>query len=322
MPLFVPASQLNRRHFLQTTGALAASAALPALAAPSPSSKGETLVQQLYGTLTDDQKSAICFDFDHPLRSKVDNNWNIVKQDVGGFLKPDQQDLVKQIFMSLHSEEFAPKAYEQVAHDNGSGLDDCSIALFGQPGSGKFEFVLTGRHVTRRCDGDSVEGQAFGGPIFYGHAARSFNESPKHEDNIFWNQAIVANKVFAALDGKQREQALRTDARKETGTNTVKLYRNAEKHHGLPVSDMSADQKELVRDTLKALLSPFRPEDVEESMKIIDQSGGVDSMRMAFYENMDVGNDQVWDTWQLESSNMVWFFRGDPHVHVWVNIKA
>lgn len=33
-----------------------------------------------------------------------------------------------------------------------------------------FEFVLTGRHCTRRCDGDSVEGAAFGGPLFYGHA--------------------------------------------------------------------------------------------------------------------------------------------------------
>jgi len=26
--------------------------------------------------------------------------------------------------------------------------------------------------------------------------------------------------------------------------------------------------------------------------------------------------------WQLESPNMVWYFRGAPHVHVWVNIRA
>jgi hypothetical protein len=53
---------------------------------------------------------------------------------------------------------------EQVDHDG--GFHDCAIALFGEPGTGKFEFVLSGRHVTRRCDGDSVEGTAFGGPIF------------------------------------------------------------------------------------------------------------------------------------------------------------
>jgi len=30
----------------------------------------------------------------------------------------------------------------------------------------------------------------------------------------------------------------------------------------------------------------------------------------------------VWDVWQLESPTMVWYFRGAPHVHVWVNIRA
>jgi hypothetical protein len=25
--------------------------------------------------------------------------------------------------------------------------------------------------------------------------------------------------------------------------------------------------------------------------------------------------------WQLEGPNMVWYFRGDPHVHVWVNVR-
>jgi hypothetical protein len=30
----------------------------------------------------------------------------------------------------------------------------------------------------------------------------------------------------------------------------------------------------------------------------------------------------VWDVWQLESQNMLWFFRGHQHVHVWVNIRS
>ena len=40
--------------------------------------------------------------------------------------------------------------------------------------------------VTLRCDGDSAEHVAFGGPIFYGHAASGYNEKPNHPDNIFW----------------------------------------------------------------------------------------------------------------------------------------
>ena len=77
----------------------------------------------------------------------------------------------------------------------------------GEPGTGKFEWVLTGRHLTIRCDGDSVEHTAFGGPLFYGHAV-TFDEKPDHPGNVWWHQARLANQVYAALDGKQREKAL------------------------------------------------------------------------------------------------------------------
>ena len=80
--------------------------------------------------------------------------------------------------------------------EDGGGLGAYSVAVFGEPGAGKFEFVLTGRHCTARCDGDSVEGAAFGGPIFYGHASRSFNETPDHPDNVYWFQALRANEVW------------------------------------------------------------------------------------------------------------------------------
>ena len=36
----------------------------------------------------------------------------------------------------------------------------------------------------------------------------------------------------------------------------------------------------------------------------------------------DLGDDRVWDSWRLEGPSFVWFFRGTPHVHVWVNIAS
>ena len=55
-------------------------------------------------------------------------------------------------------------------------------------------------------------------------------------------------------------------------------------------------------------------------------AGGFDNLHMAFYKNQDVGKDVgkdgVWDVWQIEGPNMVWFFRGDPHVHCWAHIRA
>ena len=71
------------------------------------------------------------------------------------------------------------------------------MAVFGTPGSGKFEWELTGRHLTLRADGDSVDQAAFGGPIIYGHGV----ETPR--DNLFHYQTKQVNEVFKALDAKQ-----------------------------------------------------------------------------------------------------------------------
>jgi hypothetical protein len=56
-------------------------------------------------------------------------------------------------------------------------------------------------------------------------------------------------------------------------------------------------------------------------MKLIDASG-FDELHMAFFKAGDIGKDGVWDVWQVEGPNMVWYFRGSPHVHVWANIRA
>jgi len=92
---------------------------------------------------------------------------------------------------------------------------------------------------------NSVHGSAFGGPIFYGHASQNFNEAPDHPKNVYWYQAKRANEVFQALDGKQRATALLGDPREEKGTATIQLKKRGE-IPGLPVTDMTRDQRELV----------------------------------------------------------------------------
>ncbi len=311
-----PLPSLDRRGFLKRSAAAAlALAAAPIVRA----AKSETLVQQLHKSLTEEQRKAVCFAFNDPKRSLVDNNWQIVPQTVSGFFTADQQALIRDIFTGLHSPEYAETVMKQVASDSGkAGFGSSSVALFGEPESGKFEFVLTGRHCTRRCDGDSVEGAAFGGPIFYGHAAGTFNEGPAHEGNAYWFQAKRANEVFKMLDGKQREAALLERGREEMSDDTVKLTGKKTGLDGLAVRDMSKDQQDGVRAVIRDLLAPFRKEDSDEAMKLIT----FEDLHMAFYKAGDIGKDGVWDVWQLEGPNMVWHFRGSPHVHVWANIRA
>ena len=76
---------LDRRQFLQAAAAGAASAA------KSPPATSETMVSSLYGSLTAEQKQAICFEYDNPLRSKVENSWLITPHKVGEFFKPDNK---------------------------------------------------------------------------------------------------------------------------------------------------------------------------------------------------------------------------------------
>lgn len=320
---------MDRRSFLARTAA--AGVAWPlvgpvadraaAVVRPEPVDAPETLVKTLFDSLTEEQRGIVTFPFDHPLRSKVDNNWNITQPSIQALFNADQREMVRQIFTGIHSPEYAETVMGQVVHDSGKeGFGACSIALFGEPGSGRFEFVLTGRHCTRRCDGDSVAGAAFGGPIFYGHAAKGFYEKADHPGNAYWYQAKRANEVFQMLDGKQRELALLADARKENGTKTVRLTGKTSGLPGIPLTELSADQKGLVRAVLSDLLAPFREADAKEAMKLIEMNG-FDRLHMAFYKNGDIGNDGVWDVWQIEGPAMLWFFRGEPHVHVWAHIR-
>ena len=324
--------RVGRREFLKTVAVggatLATAIAAPRLSsgalAPgsiAPMEQSETVVGTLYKSLTPAQRQQVTFPFGHPLQAKVDNNWQITPVTIGETFNPDQQAMIREIFRDLHNPEFVDKVFYHIDEDAG-GLEKYSVALFGEPGKGGFEFVLTGRHCTVRCDGDTVAGAAFGGPIFYGHASQGFNEKPDHPKNVYWYQAKRANEVFQAMDGKQRQIALLGDPRKEMGSSTVELKKPGEPLAGLPVAEMATDQRELVTQVLNDLLLPFREEDRKRAMLDITANGGVNALAMSFYKNMDLGNDGVWDVWQLQSPTMVWYFRGAPHVHVWVNIRA
>ena len=211
---------LSRRDLLRTLGAGVLAGSVPLIGrtataaagqtkvGPSPSELAETAVARFHASLSKAQREQICFPFDHPLRSVVKNNWEIVKPAISD-LNKEQQALCHEIMKGLCSEDGLERFTKQMEDDAG-GFDAYHVAVFGEPGTDKpFEWVLTGRHDTLRADGNSLEGAAFGGPIFYGHAADGhFNEDAKHTNNVWWYQGEQANKIFQTLDDKQKAQAL------------------------------------------------------------------------------------------------------------------
>jgi len=324
-------SELNRRTFLKATVGTMAAASVgvltqtPVMANHHLKPTSESLAAGLYKTLSAEQKKAIVFPFEHELRSKVGANWLITKPSIDTLFSADQQAMVREIFMSMHSEEYAEKVMQQVVDDSEGvgGFGYCAVAFFGEPGheKGKSEFVLTGRHVTRRCDGNALEGTAFGGPIFYGHAGESFSEEAHHPGNIYWYQASRANEVFRMLDGEQRKNALiKTEPPREQGAKTVQVSGKDGARTGIPMTELSHDQKDLVRQVIGDVLAPFRKSDVAESLKLIEKAG-FDNLSLAFYQQEDIGDDGVWDIWRIEGPSTVMYFRGAPHVHAWMQVK-
>jgi hypothetical protein len=178
--------------------------------------------------------------------------------------------------------------------------------------------------MTLRCDGDSTGHVAFGGPIFYGHACQArwwsggLLERPDHPGNVFWPQALAANGLYAMLDGRQRALALESDRPEEDSLS----FRRRGAFQGIPMTELTPDQRAEMQRILRVLVEPFRTSDREELVRTLDAQGGLDACSIAFYEEWDMGRDQIWDHFRLEGPGLVWNFRAFPHVHVWVHASA
>jgi hypothetical protein len=293
-------------------------------AAESAAPTAETLAGRLHASLSPDQRSKVCvpWDYVHPkfglLRTRVGNNWNATAPAVkGDFFSKEQQQLVREIFEQLIDPDWHARFDKQLEDDTGGFGHDQSVALIGEPESGKFQFLLTGRHMTLRCDGDSAEHVAFGGPIFYGHDTGGGTEDKDHTGNVFWPQAVAANGVYSMLDGRQRKLAM---VAKTPPENAIAFRGGGQSPPGISVSDLSVDQRAELERVLGVLLEPYRTVDRNEVRGCLTAQGGLDRCRLAFYQDDDLGDDGVWDNWRLEGPAFVWHFRGSPHVHVWVNI--
>lgn len=326
----------NRREFLAATGGVALASALPAgrvWAQPTKSASAvvtpESVVKTLYESLSPAQREAICFAWDHVdperglLRSRVEANWNVTPQTLDeDFYTADQRAMVREIMKGIYSPEWLERIDKQLDDDSG-GWEANSVAIFGQPqgagdGGEPFEFVMTGRHLTIRCDGNTTEHVAFGGPIFYGHDADGFNEGPSHPGNVYWPQAVAANALYEMLDGEQQQAALVREGMPVQ--SDIGFEGPAGKFQGIPVRELASDQQEHLQGVLKKLLAPYREVDRQEVQTCLEDQGGLDACHLAYYAQDDIGEDGVWDNWRLEGPSFVWHYRGAPHVHVWVNV--
>jgi len=289
----------------------------------------------------------MCLDWDHkgygkwPLRLHVTNNWAVSPMTVAA-LSTDQQALVEEVLRSVLSPGWTEKLQQQAKDDTGKHwTQDRKVAIFGTPGSGKCQCVISGFHLTFRAGKDRDSPVAFGGAICHGHQPSGFHEKPGHPENLFWYQAEEAQKVYQILDGKQQRQALlkqgmpyyefagkidRTpilpDSKLGRALEPDVRFRGAKAAElpGLPVADMSRDQKDAMKKVLARILEPYRKPYQDEVLKCLNRQGGLDRCRLIFYEERTLRKGEAWDNWRIEGPAFVWYFRGYPHVHLWIHV--
>jgi hypothetical protein len=187
------------------------------------------------------------------------------------------------------------------------------MAWFGKPGDTQFEWMMTGRHLTLRADGNTQQKVVFGGPIVYGHG-----EESAPEDNLFYFQTVKVNKVFESLSSEQKSKALIQSS--IPAESKVKVEKK-DSYDGLSVGSLSEEQLKLVNEALTSILGVYREEDTKEAHELLEEVGGLKSLHLQYFAKDDLKSDGIWDMWRIAGKNTCIHFRGAPHVHAYIHIQ-
>jgi hypothetical protein len=289
----------------------------------------EELIKELFSTLKDEQKNKVVLPYNHggekggrPTRKGM---YNAAIKDIRieTVYTKAQEELLERIVKAMSNGD---DGYRLISRggtwDASRSFSRCGALFFGEPTEpGKSAFVFSGHHLTIRCDGDFQDGTAWAGPIYYGHSPNGYSRG-----NLFNYQTRSVIGLHKALDEKQREKATIATGNPGEMDRSVQFKKKAEDRPGLPIEDLSKDQKKLVEKVMRDVLSPFRKEDADEVMLAIKQIGGMEKIKLAFYadnyEGARTSKEQPWSFWRLEGPGFVWNFRVLPHVHTYVNISS
>ena len=329
-----PLTGLARRDFIRVVaggamgvmGGASLLSSTSAFAAPVEKARAakpaETLVREIYATLTAEQKAAMVLPWAHgaekggtPTRLKTHNAPPLGKKLGEQFTKP-QQDLIHTTFKAILSDE---ESYNRISRkgkwDDSGSFAGNGIAIFGDPsGKDPFSWVFAGHHLTLRCDGNSQPNTAFGGPMYYGHSANGHSDT-----NVYNYQTKQVMGVFDMLSEQQQKKAVVVGGPGD-GAGALRPLLMAKSLTGIGYADLDESQRKLVTGVMRTLISPFRKEDGDEVMQLIKTNGGMEKLRLAFYkDDAEKGNGR-WDAWRIEGPGFVWNYRVLPHVHCFVNI--
>ncbi len=324
---------VGRRTFLTASAAAAGWLAARGLGVhglggpPDTRSVRETL-EALVASLSDRQRDQVLLPRDHPSRQITNAITFLERPHVGTLFTPSQLELVARLRDAMLSEKGRVDLAGTFAVEG--KFEGCVLAVYGDPFDGPSQATLMGGHVHLRC-GD-LGREPFGGGVSYGHQIG--NEQWRIPGNSFAHHGDAANAVYAALDETSRTRAVEARAPVEL---VVQPQPEGGRFDGLRIGDANEAGRARADALLDTVLSHYPAAEARAARDAIDANGGLDELRLAFYESHGFYEDMqpiasldaaerarrgapYWQVWRLEGPGTVIHFQGHPHVHAYVQI--
>jgi len=312
--------QINRRRALQVLGTLGGLglAGRYALLPPSRSRKLDApreLAIRFYESLSAEDRKRICVDYDDPIRQF--HNKGV--RGGGLWVNPmslgwEQRSIVNDLLHAGLSEAGQQRVPNEF-FTRWPGVHSMNVLLCGNPKTQPYQLILTGPHLNLRVGGRSREGAAFGGPLVYGD--QRGNSVQGIPGNLYRFQFQTAHRLFQSLRPAERQAALQKDSPIQTD---IQLQGSQGSFAGVELARASAESRAIARELIDGILSTYPAEDVAFAQQCLERNGGAERLYLSYYEDSEVDRSGQFQNFRLEGPAAVFYFRGYPHVHAFINL--
>jgi len=135
--------------------------------------------------------------------------------------------------------------------------------------------------------------------------------------NLYRDQFMIGQRILSNLDNGRRKLALIEEAPVQT---QIEHQGRRGTFPGIPVSELTSESKALTRDLVERIFSTYPPNDVAYARKCLSANGGLDALHLSYYQHGEDGDIPDAQIFRLEGPAAVFYFRGYPHVHAFLNV--
>jgi uncharacterized protein DUF3500 len=274
----------------------------------------DALARRFFAGLDAEQRAETCVGYDHPLRQYHNRGvWGGGRSILLGFNREQRSILTDLLYAGL-----SPEGRERVPDEyfaRWSGVHSMRVLICGDPTAPPYQIILTGPHLNLRLGGKSREGAAFGGPQVYGD--QRGNEEVGLPGNLYRDQFLLGQRLLRSLDAGRRKVALLAEAPVQT---QIELQGRNGWFPGISVRELPPESKDLARELVERIFSTYPADDVIYARECLEANGGLDSLFLSYYQHGEDGEIPEGQVFRLEGPSSVFYFRGYPHVHAFLNV--